>query len=225
MDALFASLHEAAQLYGVPDLPSSLSLDRLIRFLRLAASAKEFIVHKQTPDCDLEKAPHDLPPRAHAYLAAEMGMVPQEIAALWYALGPFVWEAGGIERLQEDPQWKVYPTSPPGGLGTYFKHIQSTSTADSPAYNGPLLGFRMLYPPVRVCDRTYCPQRQLLRHARYRKGFRDVSLFTLDQGVCDAFAVNLVCPSTSPLGFESHRSGADCLIRLWYNLLCQLRRP
>ncbi len=137
MDTLLASLHEAAQLYGVPDLPSSLSLDRLIRFLRLAASAKEFIVHKQTPDCDLEKAPHDLPTRAHAYLAAEMGMALQEIAALWYALGPFVWETGGIEWLQEDPQWKVIPASPPGGLGTYFKLIQSTSTANLPTYNWP----------------------------------------------------------------------------------------
>lgn len=48
----------------------------------------------------------------------------------------------------------------------------------------------MLYPPVRVCNRTYCSNQRLLRdrHERNR-----VALFTLDKGVQDAFSVHLYC--------------------------------
>lgn len=194
MDSLLDSVSQAARIYNVPHLPASLSLPRLIRFIRLVHSAKRAIIHTQLPSYDLEDAPHDLRPNIVAYLAAEMEMADVEIAALWYALGSLVWATEGIEWLGEDPQWKTFAEAEPlpGALRTHF-HFYT-------AYMRPLIlsalvgtDFHMLYPPVRVCDRPYCTQRQLLLHAGYRKGSRNVTLFTANKGVCDAIAINLTC--------------------------------
>ncbi|EIW53439.1 uncharacterized protein TRAVEDRAFT_174254 [Trametes versicolor FP-101664 SS1] len=174
MDAIYRALEQMSNEYGLPGLTSKVTLPLLVRFLRLASAVKRYALHSVfPPDCTSDKVAipeaEDLTPSTVAYLALQMEMSQPEVLALWSALGPLVWQTDSIRWLGDDPEWGRTSPLSPGGLG-----------------------FRMLYPPVRVCDRTYCTDRQLLRQRV--DAFHDVALFTLDQGVCDAHAVNLLCP-------------------------------
>ncbi|KAH9856809.1 hypothetical protein C2E23DRAFT_866135 [Lenzites betulinus] len=169
MDAIRRALDRVSTDYKLPELASKLTLPLLVRFLRLAQAVKLNIIHSHPPDFEyINTFPEDLPRSTRAYLVGQMDLTGIEVSALWTALGPLVWSTENVDWLGEDPTWRRDSSLSQGGLS-----------------------FHMLYPPVRVCNRTYCTNRQLLRQRV--DAFHNVTLFTLDQGVCDAQAVSLRC--------------------------------
>ncbi|KAI0372138.1 hypothetical protein BV20DRAFT_1050911 [Pilatotrama ljubarskyi] len=153
-----------------PGLSQSIGLDVAVQFIYLTSSMKSAIIEEQRPNFDPGRLlPHTLPQPVLDYVATKLAIAASQAQGLWRALGKVVWTHGS-SFLAPNPS------------------LQAHDDWDERSH----LGFRMLYPPTNVCLQPDCGRTTLLRR---NDGRRKVAVFTLDQGVCDAFSVHLYCRS------------------------------
>ncbi|KAL1937192.1 hypothetical protein VTO73DRAFT_14465 [Trametes versicolor] len=155
-------------MQSTPGLCEAVDLATIISFTRLASSLKSAIIDEQDVDFEPTKfVPKTLPTSILVYLAQRLRLSQEHVQGLWLALGRDIW-TDGATYLQED-------------VG-----LQRRDTLDIRSQ----LAAHMLYPPTHVCLQPQCARRTLLRR---KDDLRTVTVFTLNNGVYDAFSVHLYC--------------------------------
>lgn len=170
-------------LQAEPGLADCIDLETVCRYIRLMSTLKPDVLHHQYPSFDPKDVPGELPPQITAYAAARLSLTLMDVAALWRVLGMVIW-VQGVEVLKEDISLLARDSKQDTHFGmfhcTCLPYIR-VSICVAPC---------MVYPPIQICNAVYCDRRQLLRR---KDPAREVTLFTLDRGICDALAANLYC--------------------------------
>ncbi|KAJ6525243.1 hypothetical protein DFH09DRAFT_936833 [Mycena vulgaris] len=156
-----------AQLSAVPGLCDTLSMEKGMQFVRLAARLKDTIITAQPPSHDAHEAPEGLPEDIKTFLGSAMDLPTAYVDGCWKAFGSLIWTYNKDGKIK-------------GADASAFKKHGLDH----------LLASHMLFPPSHYCTTPRCTNKSLLRD---KDGASKAILYTLSDGACATFASHLSC--------------------------------
>ncbi|KAJ7662582.1 hypothetical protein DFH06DRAFT_987125 [Mycena polygramma] len=154
-------------LSSIPGLVESVSMEKAMSFVRLAAQLKDEIALAQDPDYDPTTAPQQIPEHVRSFLGGATDMPDEFVSGCWTAFSETIW---------------TYNDN--GGSAGRDAQMFRDFGLDH------LLSARTLFPPMKQCTTPGCLNSHLLRD---KDGLRKVVLFTLSDGACATYSVRLHC--------------------------------
>ncbi|KAJ7933282.1 hypothetical protein B0H13DRAFT_2306962 [Mycena leptocephala] len=88
-----ASMEEVHDfLSKIPGLAKSVSMEKAMTFVRLAARLKDEIILAQNSTYDPSSAPSEIPDNVRSFLGCATGMTDEFVAGCWAAFGNTIWD-------------------------------------------------------------------------------------------------------------------------------------
>ncbi|KAJ7921546.1 hypothetical protein B0H13DRAFT_2415239, partial [Mycena leptocephala] len=176
-------------LRKIPGLAESISMEKAMAFVRLAARLKDEIILAQKSTYDPSNAPSDLPENVKSFLGCATDMPDEFVSGCWAAFSETIWDYNedGTSAGKDAEMFREFG----------FDH---------------LLSARTLFPPNKHCTTPGCLNRNLLKD---KDGLRKVVLFTLNDGACATYSAHLYC-SHCNTSYQNNYSVRDG-IRTYYS--------
>ncbi|KAJ7884428.1 hypothetical protein B0H13DRAFT_2537394, partial [Mycena leptocephala] len=180
-----ASMEEVHDfLSKVPGLAESVSMEKAMMFVRLAARLKDEIILAQHSTYDPTSAPQEIPENVRSFLGCATDMPDEFVSGCWTAFSNTIWDYNEDETSAGRDAQKFREFG--------FDHLLCMSLSLFLfAYSPYLPAARTLFPPNKHCTTTGCMNENLLKD---KDSIRKVVLFTLSDGACATYSVHLYCP-------------------------------
>ncbi|PPR05018.1 hypothetical protein CVT24_010211 [Panaeolus cyanescens] len=186
----FEDIYQRLCNSGGADLPTMLSFETCMAFVRLTSELKRAIIQCQPPGSNPDIPPDTLPRDIQCFLANALGLVDEHVTACWTAFLDTIWAYDPAKHTA------VHDAK------IFYDHGK----------NDKLLA-RALYPPVTFCQNPACLSDDKVLRSTSQSG-RQVILYTLEDGACATYHFKLRCSACSTT--YHHNYWVQDKVRMYY---------